>query len=177
MEGNRSQRVRRHDLEVNGFTTPISRVIEDNYGELEGSGSYVEIEGDKFLVTNQHVAACRTTNPLAHQFAGCSDVYRTLHPFVCVTYPNDVGLCAINDSIWSRTPHRARPIPFSRFVSRHSPVENELLFLCGYSGDTSRFVFGQLNCQRLEYLAQECQMPTSHGDPAFHFAIGAICSA
>ena len=48
--------------EIKGFTTPISRVIEHDYGELEGSGSYVEIDGGKFLVTNEHVAARRSTH-------------------------------------------------------------------------------------------------------------------
>ena len=30
-------------VEVNGFTSPISKVIDHDYGELEGTGSYVEI--------------------------------------------------------------------------------------------------------------------------------------
>lgn len=157
--------------EVSGFTSPISKVIDHDYGELEGTGSYVEIDGSRFLVTNEHVAARRTTRSLAHQFDGCSDVFRTLRPFVCVTYPNDLALCPINDLIWSRSSHSARAIPFSRFASCHDPVAHELLFLCGYSGDTSKFTFGQLNSQRLQYLTQEDQMPTTYGDPSFHFAV------
>ena len=158
-------------VEVNGFTSPISKVIDHDYGELEGTGSYVEIDGRRFLVTNEHVAACRSLHSLAHQFADCSNVYRTLHPFVCVTYPNDVALCPIDDSIWSHSLHNARAIPLSRFASCHAPVDGELLFLCGYSGDTSKFTFGQLNSERLQYLTKQDQMPTTHGDPNFHFAV------
>ena len=157
--------------EVDGFTTPVSRVIEHDYGELEGTGSYVEIDNRRFLVTNEHVAACRSTHSLAHQFAKCSDVYRTLHPFVCVTYPNDIAMCAIDDSVWFRTMHGARAIPINRFADHHSPTEHELLFLCGYSGDTSKFLFNQLNCERLQYLTQEVLMPTDFGDCQYHFAV------
>lgn len=157
--------------EVSGFTTPISKVIDNDYGELEGTGSYVEIDGGRFLVTNEHVASRRSTFSLAHQFDGCSNVFRTLRPFVCVTYPNDVALCPVDDAIWCHPTHSARTIPFSRFASHHAPVDGELLFLCGYSGDTSKFVFGQLNSERLQYLTQEDQMPATHGDANFHFAV------
>lgn len=157
--------------EIKGFTTPISRVVEHDYGELEGSGSYVEIDGGKFLVTNEHVAARRSTHSLAHQFGGCSDVYRTMHPFVCITYPHDVALCSIDESVWKRSSHQARAIPFGRFAKQHSPVQRELLFLAGYAGETSKFLFGQLNAVGHPYLMQETEMPASHGDPRFHFAI------
>lgn len=157
--------------EVEGFTTPISRVIEHDYGELEGSGSYIQIQGKRFLITNEHVASRLKTHSLAHQFCGCSNVYRTRNPFPVISYPSDVAICEIDDAIWTHASHKGRAIPIERFATSHSPVDGELLFVAGYAGDRSRFLFGELHSERLEYLTQTDQMPNGHGDPDFHFAL------
>ena len=158
-------------IETAPFVTPISRVIEHDYGELEGSGSYIEIDGQRYLITNEHVAARLKTHSIGHQFAGSSNVYRSAEPFVTDPYPADVGLRIIGDNLWNDSDHSAAPIPFCRFAAKHSPVDGELFFIAGFAGARARFHFGQLNCERITYLMQADAFPQDHGEEDFHFAI------
>lgn len=158
-------------LETARFITPISRVIDHDYGELEGSGSYIEIGGMRYLITNEHVASRLQTHSLAHQFAGSSNVYRTKAPFVANPYPYDIGLRRISDELWHEAAHKADAIPFNRIADKHSPVDGELFFIVGYAGERAKFAFGQLNCETIAYLMQADQFPSDHGDADLHFAI------
>jgi len=159
------------DSETSRFVTPISRVIEHDYGELEGSGSYIEIAGIRYLITNEHVAARLQTHSLAHQFSGSSNVYRTREPFVANPYPYDVGLRRISDQHWHDSAHEADVIAFNRIAPLHSPVDGELFFIAGYAGERSKFSYGQLNSERIAYLMQSNEFPSNHGDSNMHFAI------
>ena len=38
------------------FVTPISRATDDKHGEPHGTGNYIELHAQKFLITNEHVA-------------------------------------------------------------------------------------------------------------------------
>ncbi len=156
--------------EVRNFTTPISKVVENDYGELEGSGSYLEIAGSIFLVTNEHVAARMKTHSLAHKFAGCPNYYR-VRAFAADPLPHDVALGSVAESIWTHSPHQARAIPLNRFACRHSPVPREVFFVCGYAGENSNFAFGNLHTPGQPFLTQEAPMPANFGDATIHFAL------
>jgi hypothetical protein len=157
--------------ETDGFTTPISKVIEHDYGILEGTGSYIQIEGKRYLFTNEHVAACLKTHSIAYQFCGCADVHLTTNPFPVIEYPQDVAICEIDDSIWNNAPHKGKAILAERFAAKHSPTDGEFLFLVGYAADRSKFVFQELHSERLPYLTQSREMPSGWGIPDVHFAL------
>lgn len=156
---------------VGQFMTPISAVIEDHFGEAWGTGSYIMQDDRRFLITNEHVARRLKTHSLAHQFHGSDNVVRCLNPMVSLPAPEDVAVALIEEKIWNICEHQATAIPHSRFANKHDPVDGELLFMAGYSGERSAFYFNTLLSTRTPYLTQEGGMPAGVGDPAFHFAL------
>ena len=156
---------------VKHFATPISKVIADDYGEHLGSGSFVEIEGSKYLITNEHVGKKVQFTPLAHQFFNSDSVVRLTTAIVTQNYPVDVALTKIEERAWNICNHDAQAIPAHRFATEHQPVMGELLFLIGYSGERAAFYFGSLISPGTPYLTQEIEFPEDIGDSNFHFAI------
>ncbi len=156
---------------VRASITPISKVLSNDHGELEGTGSYVEIHGKPYLITNEHVARVLQTHSIAHQFHGSDNVVRCLHPMLAQSAPVDVAISAIDDRIWHMFAHTATPIPLSRFATRHNPVPGELLFIAGYSGDRSAFWYNTLISRGMPYLTQEIMMSADHGNAEYHFAL------
>lgn len=156
---------------VKPFVSPISKILSDDHGEHLGSGSYVGAPSARFLITNEHVARHIRSAPLTHQFLDADVVLRCTNNFVVEEDPVDVAASQISVDSWSHCQHSSLCIPLERFAESHDPVEDELLFIIGYSGERSTFHFGTLNCPGTPYLTQECQMPTEIGEPRFHFAI------
>jgi len=152
------------------YITPVGRVIDHNYGELEGSGSYIESMGKRFLITNEHVARRLETHQLSHQFNGCENVFGTRHDFISQGWPQDIAVGLIDDDVWNHSPHQAQEIPKFRFDMCHRPVDGELFLMCGFAAQRARFLFGTLITPYSPYLAQE-----PHPRPAFldtrHFAL------
>ncbi len=156
---------------ISPYVTPVSRIIEHDYGRLEGTGSYIEIQNTRYLLTNEHVGRARQTNPIAHQFHGSHDVFRLLTVMPYEPYPIDVAIAPIPDGIWNTCTHQAIPIPYSRLATTHNPVRRELLFTVGYTQQRSRFTFGHLMNYATPYLTQETDLPPHGTDPQYHFAV------
>lgn len=154
-----SNAVTRIAAKVAPHTTPISQVVDHNYGEHWGTGSYCESAGKRFLLTNEHVASKLQTHSLAHKFWGDDHYFRFRHPFHAIGAPTDTALVRIDDLEWTRFPHRAVPVPAAQFATTHAPVEGELLFIAGYSGDRAKFLFDTLVTPGTPYLARECPLP------------------
>lgn len=153
------------------FSTPISKVLESDYGEHLGSGSFLSDGESIYLVTNEHVAKELNTISLAHQFFGSDEVVRIMNPFCAKEYPVDVALTKIKDEAWNVCQHRTRPIPVNRFSEKHEPTDGELMFMIGYSGERSDFHFGTLFSPGTPYLTQAVDFPEELGDIRFHFSI------
>jgi len=156
---------------VKPFVSPVSKILSDEHGELVGSGSYVQAQSSRFLITNEHVARHAMSASLCHQFLNSDIMFRCTNKFVADVAPVDVAATLISDNSWSHCPHSSLCIPISRFAVSHNPVPNELFFIIGFSGERSSFHFGTLNSPGTPYLARECQVPAEYGDPHYHFAI------
>lgn len=159
---------------VKPFVTPISKVFIESgeqYGEHWGSGSFLEIDGSKYLITNEHVGRGMIQNPLAHQFLNSDVVVRLTNPVIAEVLPIDVALMKIEERVWNINAHDSRGIPIDRFAAKHQPVDGEILFIIGYGGDYSKFYFNALHSPGSPYLTQICDFPLNFGDPNFHFAI------
>lgn len=153
------------------FVTPISMVISHDHGEAWGTGSYISLNSRRFLITNEHVARKLKSHSIGHQFHGNDSVVRCLNPMVALPAPEDVAVALIEEAVWGICEHHAATIPYSRFATKHAPVDGELLFMAGYSGERSFFSFGTLVSPGTPYLTQEVDVPLEHGEPAFHFAL------
>jgi hypothetical protein len=154
------------------FATPISKVIGHDYGEAWGTGNYIELRQQCYLLTNEHVARVLTENSLGHQFLSDEGVYRAT-PFHAYEWPFDVAVSRIDPHAWTNRPHGSVPIPEDKWALAHAPVDGEVLFLKGFSGSQSRFLFGSLFSNATSYGCQQIPLPAS--DPRFnsrfHFAI------
>lgn len=154
------------------FVTPISKVITHEEGELLGTGSYCSFQQRTYLLTNEHVACELEHQSLGHQFFGSEEVLRLQQSFLAWPHPDDVAASAIDRSVWEAVTHQAQAIPENRFATKHAPAERELMFLAGFSGQRSRFMFGTLSSRGTAYLSQEQALPTDHRcDAVHHFAI------
>ncbi len=153
------------------FTTPISKVLEKDYGEHLGSASFFSINDKRYLITNEHVANKLKYSSLAHQFYKSDCVVRLVNPMCVKEYPCDVAVSKIAEKAWKTCEHKSQAIPIERFLDKHEPVDGELLFMIGYSGDRAAFHFGTLVSPATPYLTQEVDFPTNIGNFDCHFAI------
>ncbi len=155
------------------FVTPVSQEIEHDYGELLGTGNYVQLRGQKYLLTNEHVAAASNQSPLGHQYLSNHVIFRVLNPFRVVGLPLDVAVGAIDERIWTHGTHDSAMIPESKFAIAHTPVDREILFFIGFSGQESKFSFGHLITNATSYGCQEIPLPINDTrfNSRFHFAL------
>lgn len=158
---------------IKPFTTPISRALSDSEGEHLGSGSYFEFKGKKYIITNEHVATHISKTSITHHFYDSEHIIKLTNPAYAIPPPVDVAVSQIEENIWGICKHGAMPIPFSRFAKKYTPIQHELLFFVGYSGERSKFLFGHLFTPGTPYLTQECPFPNEvdEADPNFHFAL------
>lgn len=142
-------------------------------GEHLGSGAYFENNQKKFLITNEHVARHLNRNSLTHSYFECEEILRLTNQAASVPHPVDVAISHISEASWNMVSHSGAAIPISRFAQKHDPIEHELLFFAGYSGERARFLFGSLITRGTPYLTQECEFPTNveEADQDFHFSL------
>ena len=158
---------------IKQFVTPISRVISDTEGEHLGTGSYFEINGDKYLITNEHVAKYLSGNSLTHKFWANENILKLTNPAISLGAPIDVAICKIDNASWDLVEHESAAIPFDRFSKTHNTVEHELLFFAGYSEERSQFYFNFMKTNGTPYLTQELPFPkgVAEADQDYHFAL------
>lgn len=165
---------------VKPCVTPITSALQDDTGELIGTGGYVEHSGRKLLVTAEHVAVTVKKQTLVHRFHESDNYYRVTQPFHAAPLSIDVAVSPLEERVWNDAPHKAWAFPQNRVAQAHAPVERELFFLIGYAG--SRHYFSPAGKLMITpgtpYLTQEVpQLPlgraVTHGlyDPAYHFAL------
>jgi len=137
------------------FTTPISYLTPDGEGRLEGTGAYLEYGLKRLIITNEHVIRDYRLRQFGHQLLGCDDVFRLEKPRALEGHPVDAAICIIKSALWNSRPHTAELVPLSRIARRHRPVPGELLYLSGYPGERSGFIFDTLISYATRLVTQE----------------------
>lgn len=171
------ENVKKHMVEyVKYFITPIFKVLKDNstqeeYGEHFASGSFIQINHTKHLITNEHVTREIQHNSLAHQFLNSDCVLRIVNHFYAKEYPLDIAITKIDEIVWNQCQHNSIPIPLTEFLPQHNPVDGELLFIIGYSGERSKFLFNNLFSAGTPYVTQEKSVQNKTKNDIYHFAI------
>lgn len=155
---------------VNSFVTPISKVIKHDEGFHWGTGSYIEREKKKYIITNEHVAAGLNSNSLACHFWGMDNYVRIRCPFAAVGYPNDVACASILDGDWDKYHNKSNAIPQSMFDSSFNAVEKELFFLEGFAGERSGMWEDYLLTPPTPLLTYLVDLPTVYNSQV-HFAL------
>lgn len=157
------------------LVTPLSRALQDEhgeYGELHGTGNYIELLGQKHLLTNEHVAKELEQHSIAHQFLDCEDVFRATNPFSTFPWPLDVAISPLDAKVWNLKKHKSAVIPESKWALAHGGVKGEIFFFKGYAGERSDFHFNHLITNATSYACQEVPLPPDNRfDERFHFAL------
>lgn len=161
------------------YATPISKALSRDLGEHLGNGTYLDLCGSKYILTNQHVAVHRAEAEFGHQFVDDDDVYRLGEPFRDEPYPLDVAVAAIKPEVWSHASHGSKALSLDKFATKHAPLERELLFMLGFSDERSKFLalHEALHSRATPYLTQEIPLPCLQKNPprcwqpAYHFCL------
>ena len=146
------------------YMTPISRILRDDEGMLEGTGSYVGINNEAYLLTNEHVAVTRKEYRLGHMFNRDDKVHVLVSDIASTPPPIDAAIARVELAA------SASAVPLSLYADCHDPAKGELLFIAGYPGERSGFAFGTLFTPLASYVVQE-DVSQSAVLGAYHFAI------
>ncbi|MDX7900127.1 hypothetical protein [Aeromonas media] len=127
---------------VSTYRTMISIIYPNDMrsppGDLHGTGSYFEVDGNIFLLTCEHVGKFITDAELCASFNGSEAAFSLPNTFSSLLYPADIAITAITKNTWESIPHSARTIPYAHFAEKHDPIDNELMYVSGYPGELSR---------------------------------------
>jgi len=143
------------------YIASISRELEPNVGEHLGSGLYLDLRGETYILTNEHVARAINETSLAHQLLQGEGATRVMNPVQVAQHPYDMALTRIEWEVWLDKKNVRLALNASRIASRHAPEESDFLFMLGYSGQRSYFSpsFDTLVTKGTPYLTQESKTP------------------
>jgi hypothetical protein len=161
------QAMRNHTID---FITPVSRALEHTYGEVEGSGTFVELRRTPYILTNEHVARARMVYPLAHFVGNGERAARIVHPFQCITEPTDIAIARIDREVLAMG--TKRPVPAARIDPSFQPADGEILFMHGFPGVQSHFsaTYQGLLTRTFPYAVDVGPLPPGF-DPDVYFAL------
>jgi hypothetical protein len=121
------------------YIASISREAGPNVGEHLGSGLYLAIRQETYLLTNEHVAREINRNSLAHQLIDGENATRISNPIQVACEPYDLAVTLVDHGVWAHAKNRHLGLAVERLATKHDPVDMDFLFLMGYSGERSHF--------------------------------------
>jgi len=134
------------------FATPLTTPTPETI-RLTGTGSYVDIEGRRLLLTCEHVARYK---PVHNRFAGSDDVFEHQGPWREDQHPIDAATAPVSGAAWAAASHQAGAVPAAAFAARHYVAQpEELLFFRGYAGENAAYGFGVHAANGSGYCTQE----------------------
>lgn len=141
------------------YIASISTEIERNVGDHLGTGLYLRIRNETYLLTNEHVARSIRKTPLAHQLLEGEGATRVMNSFQVAPHPYDMALTRIESAAWNNQKNMRRALDVSHVGGKHDPENRDFLFMLGYSGQRSYFspTFEMLVNKGTPYLTQEAE--------------------
>ena len=88
------------------YRTPIF-IDHGNHGEEWGSGTFIELDGQKYILTNEHVARARNSQRLGFRFDEQENMPRVIGKHIEQELPWDLALLPVTDEVWSMRDHRS----------------------------------------------------------------------
>ena len=144
-----TDRMRAH---TRAFVTAVSSRV-GSYPKLIGSGSYVVRDGQRLLLTCEHVAK---QPDLEHQFWASDRQWPIREPFTLKPDPIDAAWWVVPDEMWSGTKHASQAIPYERFAPWHSLADPaEVLFFRGFAGENAYYDWVDYHTPGSGYCSQE----------------------
>jgi hypothetical protein len=154
------------------FVPSISCETDTNVADHHGSGLYIRLRNETYILTNEHVARVIQGRPLAHQLLDGEYSTRIMHAVQAAKAPYDLALTKVDASVWNDPRNKRKALDVSKLARHHDPAEQDFLFMLGYSGQKSFFSpsLESLMTNGTPYLTQESKdCPDNLGD--MYFAI------
>ncbi|WP_158912795.1 hypothetical protein [Caulobacter sp. S45] len=154
------------------YRTPVFK-DQGDYGDGWGTGGFVEIDGSKFVLTNQHVATVRHDGDrLGIRYEAQEDLVVLGGNHCEKAWPWDLAAIPVSNEAWTCIPHMAEAIAVDQIALAHTPYPEEIFALAGYAGEQTKFLFGGLAFGATTSLAKETELPEDdRWDSRFHFAL------
>ena len=154
------------------YRTPVFRDIKD-HGEGWGSGSFIELEGKTYILTNEHVAKIRHRGEaLGFQFADQEALFSVRGNHVDQSWPWDLALLPVTEKVWTGGEHASKAIQIGQIALAHTPMPTEVFALAGFAGEGTSFHFNTLVCKATTSLAREVELPKDNRwDKRFHLGL------
>lgn len=154
------------------YRTPIF-IDHNDYGEPQGSGSFLVLGDRKFVLTNEHVARPRRTGArLGVRFDGHDELMVLVGDHIELPWPWDLALIPVSDQAWSAFEHTALALNVDQILPAHAAAPTEVFAFSGYAGERTHFVFGEMQFGATTSLAREVELSDDPEiDPRFHFGM------
>lgn len=142
------------------FITPVCREIAADEGESFGTGTFITLRGQPYLLTNDHVRVEGEGYKLAHFVGKDREVAPINFPFRSTPAPIDAALARIEAA--SLTGGNRNILSASVLDNTFSAVEGELLFVIGYPADWGKFNQGSLKAGAMPLTMDRIDLPFGH---------------
>jgi hypothetical protein len=121
------------------YLTPVLLQEGDGSASLVGTGTYVDIDGQLYLLTCDHVTKFGKKKPLLVLLRGQDESIPGPNDTI-VKQPEDLSFGRIPDTPKLSQEHNSAGLHLSSFACRHQPVEGEILFFLGTPGEDSEHI-------------------------------------
>lgn len=154
------------------YRTPVFKDQRD-HGEGWGSGSFVEVDGSKYILTNEHVATIRHSDQqLGFQLADQETLVVIRGNHVQQGPPWDLALLPVFEASWTSLKHASSAIQVDQIALAHTPVSTEIFAFSGFAGEGTSFHFSNLFFKAITSVAREVELPADpRWDNRFHFGL------
>lgn len=136
------------------FVTPI--LVYNNADEKKiignGTGAYIEINGNKYVITNDHVAKYVEHSLLGFCYNGNNGIFHFPCNFASTGKPIDVAMAKC-DAVWRQTKQNAKCVPENILKNFSDRIAGEFYYVSGFPGDKRLSNGGQLVCEPTNLLA------------------------
>ena len=155
------------------FCTPIALSLNNEMvGKHLGTGAYLRLLDDTLILSCEHVLKYGETNFLAHKLRGQGRYVRVAGFHAEAPHPIDAAIVTVEAAAWDDLAGDSRAVTPDGVATFHEPIENELLFVCGYAFENSQFVVDDLATGATSYLARQSSLPDHPDvDDRVHFAL------
>lgn len=158
------------------YLRPFRTAIYEDRGDHGvgwGSGSYIRLGDDVFILTNEHVAIAREEGEaLAHQFDGQNDIRRIVGDHVAFPAPFDLALLPVDRQAWADETNASKAIEIDQISVAHATVQTEILTFTGFAGENVTFHFNTLFAESTCYTAREIELPEDQRfSERYHFGL------
>ncbi len=137
--------------EMRGHTRQFVTPLMHNKS-LEGSGTYVTLNGSVSILTCEHVAR---RSPLDYRFFGSNKTLNN-HDQWTIDKNADLAIASLLFDQWTDVSHHASCIPMARFAKSHAPIDcHEILFFRGYAYENESRILIPSEQNSTAYSSQE----------------------